>query len=317
MSTYLASFWGCRQQRCQNSVRMVSFNLEASHSNGRHSIRRCFAWLALPIQRKPMFLLAMGGGTGTGAAPVIGKICKKLGVLTVGLVSKPFTFEGAQRHSVAEDGIAELINSVDTLIIVPNDGILAQAGEKLDVASAFELIEETLALGIGAIGDVVPGPGVINLAFDDLKAVLTGAGPASVSVGVGRGQSRAVDAARTAIASPLLENSIEKAKGVLFSITGGSNLTLFEVNKAAEIIGKAVDPQANIIFSVIFNPKMKDEIRIVLIATTSSMDESHTIKADVADRILAQVFSEETLDVPSDLPAFLRRYRSQKEARPY
>lgn len=146
---------------------------------------------------------------------------------------------------------------------------------------------------------------------------LSGAGPASVSVGVGRGQNRAVDAARTAIASPLLENSIEKAKGVLFSVTGGSNLTLFEVNKAAEVIGKAVDPQANIIFGVIFDPKMKDEIRIVLIATTSSMDERHTIKADVADRILAQVFSEETLDVPSDLPAFLRRYRSQKEARPY
>lgn len=271
------------------------------------------------VQASEMVFLiaAMGGGTGTGAAPVIGKICKKLGVLTVGLVSKPFTFEGAHRHSVAQGGVAKLINSLDTLIIVPNDGILVQAGEKVDMASAFAMIEETLALGVGTIGDLVTGPGVINLTFADLKAVLTGAGSASISVGVGRGQNRAVDATRAAIASPLLENSIGKAKGILFSVTGGSDLTLFEVNKAAEVIGKAVDPEANIIFGVVFDPRMKDEVRIVLIGTISSMDESHTIKADVADRILDQVFRGEALGVSSSIPAFLRRYQPEKEAWPH
>lgn len=283
---------------------------------GRKAAQQSRGEIAQIVESSDMVLLiaAMGGGTGTGAAPEIGRICKELGVLTIGLVTRPFSFESAQRKRIARQGIAELATCLDTLICVPCDGILEEAGDEFDAASSFATIEHILELGVSAIVDVGARSGLINLDLADAKAILTGAGLASMSVGTGRGRNRATKAARAATTSPMLENAIREAKGIFFSISGGNDLTLFEVNEAAQVIHRAVDPNANIIFAVYFDPQLESEVRIALIATTSTMDESRTIKADAADRILAQVFGDEALDESVDLPAFLRRYWSQKES---
>jgi cell division protein FtsZ len=209
----------------------------------------------------------MGGGTGTGAAPVIAEIAKDIGALTVAVVTKPFAFEGAKRRLLAEQGIGELVDKVDTLIVIPNDRLLQVVEKKTSMVDAFRIVDDVLRQGVQGISDLITVPGLINLDFADVKTIMTNAGSALMGIGHGTGETRAADAARQAIMSPLLEQSIDGARGVLFTITGGPDLTLFEVNEAAEIIHAAADPEANIIFGSVIDERMGAEVKISVIAT--------------------------------------------------
>ncbi len=247
----------------------------------------------------------MGGGTGTGAAPTIAEIAKQSGALTIAVVTRPFSFEGAHRCQVSDEGITRLLDKVDTLIIIPNNRLLELCDQKTAVDNAFKLADDVLRHGVQAIAEVITVPGLINLDFADVKAVMKDAGPAWMSVGRGSGQNRAVDAAKEALASPLLDVSIEGSRGVLFNVVGSSSLTLFEVNEAAEVIKQAVDPEANIIFGVGHDPTMDKEIRITLIATgfASKIGMIGVSREEEFNQLLRGLKSEDELDVPS----FLRR----------
>ncbi|CAN5614520.1 cell division protein FtsZ [soil metagenome] len=214
----------------------------------------------------------MGGGTGTGAAPVVAEAAKEAGALTVGVVTRPFTFEGRRRTAQAESGIAALQASVDTLIIIPNDKLLSVISEQTPVQEAFRVADDILRQGVQGISDIITISGLVNVDFADVRAVMADAGSALMGIGVGSGKSRAREAAIAATSSPLLETSIDGAGGVVFNITGGSDLTLHEVNQAAEIIYEAVDPNANIIFGAVIDDRLQGEIRITVIATGFSAD---------------------------------------------
>ncbi|MEE9583523.1 MAG: cell division protein FtsZ [Dehalococcoidales bacterium] len=256
----------------------------------------------------------MGGGTGTGAAPTIAEVAKETGALTIAVVTKPFAFEGAHRAEVCKEGISRLLGKVDTLIIIPNDRLLDLCDNKTGVDSAFKMADDVLRQGVQAISEVITVPGMINLDFADVKAVMKDAGPAWMSVGHGSGKNRAVEAAKEALASPLLDVTIEGSKGVLFNVVGGSDLTLFEVNEAAEVIKQSVDPDANIIFGVAHNPNMDNDITITLIATgfVSNAEYGGEEDDDELTRQLKNIKSEDELDVPS----FLRRplFSRQRQA---
>jgi cell division protein FtsZ len=244
----------------------------------------------------------MGGGTGTGGIPVVAEIAKQSGALTIAVVTKPFTFEGTHRAEVAEEGLVTLSEKVDTLIIIPNDRLLQLCDAKTSVDNAFRLADDALLLGVQAISEVVTVPGLINLDFADIKSVMKDAGPAWMSVGKSSGQSRAAEAAKAALASPLLDVSVDGTTGVLFNITGGPSLTLFECNEAAQVISQAVDPNANIVFGVVFDPKMDSEVRITVIATGFAKQQGRGIySAEELRRLIRG--SSDALDVPS----FLRR----------
>jgi cell division protein FtsZ len=256
----------------------------------------------------------MGGGTGTGSASVVAEIAKQSGALTIGVVTKPFGFEGTHRRRVAEEGIARLTGKVDTLIIIPNDRLLNICDQKTSVSSAFDIANDVLTHGVQAISEVITVPGLINLDFADVKAIMKDAGPAWMSIGVGTGKNRAVDAAKDALSSPLLDVSVQGARGVLFNAVGGNNLTLYEVNEAAEVIRQAIDPEANIIFGVAFDPNLQNDMRITLIATgfaaspiLTEAQRSEQVKA------LKTLKNEEELDVPSFLrsPLFTHRHQIQ------
>jgi cell division protein FtsZ len=256
------------------------------------------------VQGADMVFVAagMGGGTGTGGIPVVAEVAKQTGALTIAVVTKPFTFEGAHRAQVAEEGLVNLSNKVDTLIIIPNDRLLQLCDAKTTVDSAFRLADDALLLGVQAISEVVTIPGLINLDFADIKSVMRDAGPAWMSVGRASGQNRAAEAAKAALASPLLDVSVDGASGVLFNITGGPSLTLFECNEAAQVIGNAVAPSANIVFGVVFDPKMDSEVRITVIATGFARAQGRGIYSAEELRRLIRGGSD-ALDVPS----FLRR----------
>ena len=209
----------------------------------------------------------MGGGTGTGSAPVLAGIAQELNALTVAVVTKPFTFEGAHRRKVAEQGIEQLKPVVDTLIVIPNDRLLQMASRNTSMLEAFRTADEVLRQGIQGISDLIMQPGLINLDFADVKAIMTQAGSALMAIGRGTGDNRMVEAANMAISSPLLEQSIDGAKGVLFNVSGGEDLGIQELNEAAEIIASAADPEAQIIFGATIDPQMRDEVKITLIAT--------------------------------------------------
>jgi len=209
----------------------------------------------------------MGGGTGTGAAPVVAEIAKEVGALTVGVVTRPFTFEGRRRTSQAEEGIAALQSRVDTLIVIPNDRLLSVISEQTPVQEAFRTADDILRQGVQGISDIIIIPGLVNVDFADVRAVMADAGSALMGIGIGSGKSRAREAAIASISSPLLESSIDGARGVVFNITGGSDLTLHEVNAAAEIIYEVVDPNANIIFGAVIDDRLQGEVRITVIAT--------------------------------------------------
>ena len=255
----------------------------------------------------------MGGGTGTGAAPTIAEIAKQSGALTIAVVTKPFGFEGTNRRQVAEDGIVRLLGKVDTLIIIPNDRLLDLCDHKTPVDNAFKLADDVLYHGVQAIAEVITVPGMINLDFADVKTVMKDAGPAWMSIGTGTGKDRAVNAAKEALASPLLDVSIEGSKGVLFNVIGGSSLTLFEVNEAAEVIKQAVDPDANIIFGVGHDPTMDNDVRITLVATgfTSKIGVPGVNQEEELTQLLKSMKSEEELDVPSFLRRPLFNHRRQ------
>ena len=217
----------------------------------------------------------MGGGTGTGASPIVAQIARELGALTVGVVTKPFAFEGNKRRAAAEEGIANLKQHVDTLITVPNDRLLQVADKKMPLKEAFRLADDVLRQGIQGISDLITVPGLINLDFADVKTIMSAAGSALMAIGEASGESRAVDAARIAIASPLLDIDINGARGVLFNITGGLDLTLYEVNEAADIISKAAHPEANIIFGAVQDPAFDGKVKITVIATGFDGGRTH------------------------------------------
>ncbi len=207
-----------------------------------------------------------GGGTGTGGAPVVANIARNLGALTIGVVTRPFTFEGRRRANQAEDGIAELREEVDTLIVIPNDRLLSISDRQVSVLDAFKSADQVLLSGVQGITDLITTPGLINLDFADVKSVMSEAGSALMGIGSARGDDRAVAAAEMAISSPLLEASIDGARGVLLSISGGSDLGLFEINEAAQLVSEAAHPEANIIFGAVIDDALGDEVRVTVIA---------------------------------------------------
>lgn len=209
----------------------------------------------------------MGGGTGTGAAPVVAEIAKELGILTVGVVTKPFMFEGRKRMIHAEQGVLTLKEKVDTLVTIPNDRLLQVVDKKTTMTDAFKLADDVLRQGVQGVSDLITIPGLINLDFADVKTIMLSRGLAHMGTGRASDENRAVEAAKQAISSPLLETTINGATGVLLNITGGPNLTLFEVNEAADQVKQAADPDANIIFGAVINEELGDEVRITVIAT--------------------------------------------------
>jgi cell division protein FtsZ len=262
----------------------------------------------------------MGGGTGTGAAPIVAEVAKEIGALTVGVVTRPFTFEGRRRTNQADEGIAALQSRVDTLIMIPNDKLLSVISEQTPVQEAFRVADDILRQGVQGISDIITVPGLVNVDFADVRAVMADAGSALMGIGVGSGKSRAREAAMTAISSPLLESSIDGARGVVFNITGGSDLTLHEVNSAAEIIYEAVDPNANIIFGAVIDDRLQGEVRITVIATGFSAEPQAAPSSRVAPLKQRSVSAPPIASTPStiseprnkpglDIPEFLQRRR--------
>ncbi len=265
----------------------------------------------------------MGGGTGTGGAPVVAEVAKEVGALTVGVMTRPFTFEGRRRTSQAEEGLEALQSRVDTLIVIPNDKLLAVISEQTPVQEAFRVADDILRQGVQGISDIITIPGLVNVDFADVRAVMADAGSALMGIGVGSGKSRAREAAIAAISSPLLESSIDGAKGVVFNITGGTDLTLHEVNAAAEIIYEAVDPNANIIFGAVIDDRLQGEVRITVIATGFAPESMPSASTTSTNRV--SPLNKRTAPAPSfsnsnpssesdnkpglDIPEFLQRRR--------
>jgi len=256
----------------------------------------------------------MGGGTGTGAAPVVAEIAKELGILTVGVVTKPFTFEGKKRLKQAEQGVMELKEKVDTLVTIPNDRLLQIADKKTSMAQAFVMADEVLKQGIQGISDLISVPNLINLDFADVKTIMSDKGIAHMGIGQASGDNRATEAAKMAIHSPLLETSIEGAKSVLLNITGGDDLGIFEVNEAADLIREAVDPDANIIFGAGIDESLKDAIKITVIATGFDLSEDGMRKKTTKNTNVINGKSENKNDIhidgeieELDIPIFLRK----------
>lgn len=256
----------------------------------------------------------MGGGTGTGAAPVVAQIAKEMGILTVGVVTKPFMFEGRKRMQHAERGVETLKSTVDTLVTIPNDRLLQVAEKKTSIVDAFKIADDVLRQGVQGISDLIAVPGLVNLDFADVKTIMINTGLAHMGIGRASGENRAEEAAKQAIHSPLLETSIDGARGVLLNITGGADLGLFEVNLAAELVQKSADPDANIIFGAVIDENLKDEMLITVIAT--GFDKGPILKKPEKVTERASVSSEKE-KIPSnsvhsdelDIPTFLRRNR--------
>ena len=266
----------------------------------------------------------LGGGTGTGAAPVIAEVSRELGALTIGVVTKPFSFEGAKRRQQAEEGVRDLQGKVDTLIVIPNDRLLQLCNDEVSMTEAFQMADDVLRQGIQGISELITVPGIVNLDFADVRRIMSDAGPALMAIGVGHGEHRAVDAAREAIASPLLEVDITGATGVLFNVTGPPNLGLQELNNAARSIAEVVDPEAEIIFGTAVDEELSDEVRITVVATgfhgvrpslgafvDAVEDQEPRRLADLPPDPVAQPVGQsagpsDTL-TEADLPTFLRR----------
>ena len=248
----------------------------------------------------------MGGGTGTGAAPVIAQIAKETSALTVAVVTKPFAFEGLRRARVADAGVKRLKEHVDTLLVIPNERLHVITQEEITAENAFKMADDVLRIGVQSIAELVTVAGDINLDFADVNAIMRDSGPAWMSIGWGIGEHRAREAAQQAITNPLLDVSIEGARGVLFNITGGSDLKLSELHEAAEVIQRVVDPDANIIFGMVTDLKMENELKITIIATGFPSGEGYSDAEEHVDRLLSEALS--TNENQLDLPPFLRRY---------
>jgi cell division protein FtsZ len=249
----------------------------------------------------------MGGGTGTGGAPIVAQIARELGALTIGVVTRPFSFEGRRRAAAAEEGIRTLRQRVNTLITIPNDRLLQVVDKNATVVEAFRIADDVLRQGVQGIADLITVPGLINLDFADVRTVMAEAGSALIGIGVASGEGRAAAAAHAAIASPLLETSMEGARGVLINVTGGLDLGLLEVNEAAQVIQKAADPDANIIFGAVIDDRLDGEVRITVIATGF---EARPVEGEApAEPAAATSGHDGPRYGPDDLdiPAFLRR----------
>ena len=262
----------------------------------------------------------MGGGTGTGAAPVVASTAKEMGILTIGVVTKPFTFEGKKRLSQAERGIESLKGKVDTLVVIPNDKLLQIIDRKTSIIEAFKMADDVLRQGVQGISDLIAIPGLVNLDFADVKTIMLNQGMAHMGVGKASGENRAEDAAKEAIQSPLLETSIEGAKGVIINITGGEDLGLHEVNTAAELVQRRVDQEANIIFGTVTDPSMSDEIQITVIAT--GFEKNEPISSIGVDNLVSKTWEKKINSIPVntensssqndlDIPSFLRKNKNK------
>lgn len=293
---------------------------------GRQSAEESAEEIRQSIEGADMVFITcgMGGGTGTGGAPVIAEIAKEMGILTVAVVTKPFSFEGHRRRQQAEEGLENLRNKVDTLIIIPNDKILSIIDKKTPITEAFTVVDDVLRQGVQGIADLITVHGMINVDFADVKTVMENAGSALMGIGYGSGENRAVEAAKAAIESPLLELSIDGAKGVLFNITGGNDLSMFEVDEAARIITEAADPEANIIFGAVINDSYTGEVKITVVAT--GFDDTLRDKPSIIRQHVSLTGSSNTIAATSnnaaingngqnvkfseselDIPAFIRK----------
>ena len=260
----------------------------------------------------------MGGGTGTGAAPIVAATAKELGILTIGVVTKPFTFEGKKRLAQAERGIESLKGKVDTLVVIPNDKLLQVIDRKTSIIEAFRMADDVLRQGVQGISDLIAVPGLINLDFADVKTIMLDRGMAHMGIGRASGENRAEDAAKQAIQSPLLETSIEGARGVIINITGGSDVGLHEANTAAELVQRSADPEANIIFGSVTDDSMGDEIQITVIATGFENEDEKVQKAtDIVNKAWERKMnpissSESNNSNELDIPTFLRKNKNMK-----
>ncbi|MDP9326413.1 MAG: cell division protein FtsZ [Candidatus Dormibacteraeota bacterium] len=267
----------------------------------------------------------MGGGTGTGAAPVVAEIAKQGGALTIGVVTKPFLFEGARRKEVAGEGLEQLHEHVDTLITVPNQRLLEVVDKKTPMADAFKIADDVLRQGVQGISDLIVFPGLINLDFADVKAIMSGQGAALMGIGFGSGDSRSTDAAKNAISSPLLETTIDGARGILLNVTGGPDLTLVEVNEAANLVRESANAHDdNLIFGTVIDDRMQGEIKVTVIATGFNGERNGQLDVFAGDEEAAAAAYEPARSIPAtnekestptfdsddlDIPAFLRNRR--------
>ena len=268
------------------------------------------------VQNKDMVFIAagMGGGTGTGGAPVVASVAKDSGALTVGVVTKPFAFEGSQRTKQAEEGVARLEEQCDTLIVVPNDRLLLASDTNISMDMAFRKADDVLRQGVQSIAELILTPGEINLDFADVTTIMKNAGPAWMAIGTGKGEDKAIEAAEMALSSPLLEQTIDGAKGVLFNITGGSDLSINEIEQASQTISSVVDPDANIIFGTVTDERLNNEMRITLIGTgfptlNSSRPQPRVERPSNNQGTTPQVNSSNKTNDKNDLdiPPFLRK----------
>ena len=261
----------------------------------------------------------MGGGTGTGAAPIVAQTAKDMGILTIGVVTKPFTFEGKKRQSQAERGVESLKGKVDTLVVIPNDKLLQIIDRKTSIVEAFKMADDVLRQGVQGISDLIAVPGLVNLDFADVKTIMLNTGMAHMGIGRASGENRAEDAAKQAVQSPLLETSIEGARGVIINITGGNNLGLHEINTAAELVQRSVDPEANIIFGSVIDESLDEDIIITVIATGFEKDSSTLSNTNIpVGDIIDKAWDKKLNSIPTntdssnsadnlDIPSFLRK----------
>ena len=251
----------------------------------------------------------MGGGTGTGAISIIAELCRESKILTIGIVTKPFSFEGTVRSKKAQEGITEIVDVVDTLIVIPNDRLLDICDNRISVNEAFAMADEILYNGVQSISELITVPGLINLDFADVKSIMSNAGQSWMAVGRGSGANRAIDAAKQALSSPLLDVNINGATGVLLNVTGSSNLAISEVHEAAQVIKEAVDPDANIIFGVANDESMNDNVRITLIATGFNAVKGTQQPSTNQEEMMALLSSLKEEEERMDTPSFLRQTR--------
>jgi len=281
---------------------------------GREAAEESQQELAELLQGADMVFLTagMGGGTGTGAAPVVAEVARNSGALTIGVVTKPFVFEGTRRRQLAEEGVTRLREKVDTLITIPNQRLLDVTDKKVPFTEALKIADDVLRQGVQGISDLIVQAGLINLDFADVKTVMSGQGAALMGIGFGSGDQRAADAARDAVASPLLETSIEGASGILWNITGGPDLTLHEVNEAAEIVRASADRDANIIFGAVIDDRMAGEVKITVVATGFTLGAESTEELLEPQRAPVEEPTPHFKGFESvnlDIPAFLRGRR--------
>jgi len=275
---------------------------------GRQAAEESLEELKRAVSGANMVFIAagMGGGTGTGASPVVARLARESGALTIAIVTKPFNFEMARRTQIAEEGINELAEEVDAMIVIPNERLLGITGDKVTVDAAFKTADDILMIGVRAISEVITVPGLINLDFADVTAIMKGAGPCWLSIGYGTGQNRVVEAARAAISSDLLEVPIEGATGVLYVVSGAPNLTLSEVSQAASVVESAVDEEAMVIFGVTTDSKLDNDVRITLVATGfSAVREVTAARKDEEFRGLIRELEADESRL--EAPAFMRR----------